>query len=304
MNPPLRNQEIAPLAALLPALLCVIFGANAVAIKISLTGMGKFTVAGMRFAMAAGAIALWAIATGRRLTIARDQIVPLLVISALFTVQLSLFYLGLSLTFASRGALVVNVVPFFVLIFAHLFIANDRMTARKLIGMVLGFSGVALVLTDNNAIQPGLRTGDFIILLAATIWAGNAVYTKTIIHRFRPFQLVLYPMVCAIPVFFLEGWLWDGAMIRYLNGAIIISLVYQSLICAAIGFVIWNTLLQRYGASTLHSFIFIMPISGVIASTWLLNEPLTTHIIVAVVLVAVGIVLVNFRPKPVAPNFP
>ncbi len=301
---PPSNRKISVLACLSAIGLCIIFGANTAAIKISLMGLGKFTTAGLRFGLAAAAIALWARLTGRRFAIPRDNRKPLLLISIIFTVQIALFNLGLSRTYASRGALVVNAVPFLVLIFAHFCIPGDRINVRKLAGMTIGFGGVALVLADSRLVSNHLRSGDLVILGAATIWAVNAVYTKSVIDRFQPFHLVLYPMLFAIPLLFLAGWLWDGKMISLLDASIALAMIFQSLICAAFGFVAWNTLLQRYGASTLHSFIFIMPVAGVTAGAMILGEPLTRHVIAAVILIAAGIALVNFRRKPLTPVLP
>ncbi len=303
MNPP-RNEALTPSTALGLVLLCIIFGANAVAIKISFVGIGTFTAAGMRFALAAMSIALWARIRGRSFRVSKAEMKPLLIICAGFTLQISIFYLGLSQTLASRGSLVVNAVPFLVLIFAHFFLPGDTITVRKFLGMILGFSGVALILADGGALGGGLRTGDLIVLAAATVWAGNAVYIKTVIHRFDPFQLVLYPMLCAAPVYFLEGWFWDDFMIRHINGAVIAAMLYQSLLCAAFGFVAWNTCLQRFGASALHSFIFIVPITGVIAGGLVLAEPITSMLIIAAVLVAAGVGLVNLKVKRAESFFP
>lgn len=303
MAPP-PDEKLSALGAFGAILLCTVFGANAVAIKISLSGIGTFTAAGLRFAIAATAIALWAWFTKRPFYIAKSDRVPLLVLCAMFTVQLSLFYLGLSKTLASRGALVVNVVPFFVLIFAHFFIPGDRITLRKVMGMGLGFGGVAVVLFGGQKMGPGVYTGDWIVLLAAVIWGANAVYTKAMIHRFRPFQLVLYPMICAAPIHLFQGWLWDSTMIHHVNTPIILAMLYQSLITAAIGFVVWSSLMRRYGASTLHSFVFIMPISGVSVSHLILKEPISTSLIAAVALVATGIAMVNIKSRRTPPTFP
>ncbi len=300
----LKNEAISATSAIGPIILCIVFGANAVAIKISQVGIGTFTAAGLRFCLAAIALAIWAHMSGRPFAISKTNIKPLLIISILFTAQLSLFYLGLSKTLASRGALIVNAVPFLVLIFAHFFIANDRISGRKIAGMSLGFCGIALVLANGKSLSTGMLSGDAIVLLAAVIWSANAVYTKTIIHRFRSFQLVLFPMIFATPVLLAEGWLWDDMMIDFIDAPIAAAMVYQSLICAAIGFVAWNHLLQRFGASALHSFIFIMPISGVLAGGLVLKEPLTIYLIVGAVLVAAGIGMVNRNPKRSAPACP
>ncbi len=292
-----KNDAISATSAIGPIVLNIIFGANAVAIKISLTGIGTFTAACLRFCFAAIAIAIWVHLSGRSFRIAKTNIKPLLMISIMFTTQLSLFYFGLSKTLASRGALIVNVVPFLVLIFAHFFIVDDRINSRKMNGMALGFCGIALVLANGKSLSASILSGDAIVLLAAIIWSANAVYTKTVIDRFRSFQLVLFPTVFAAPVLLVEGWLWDSVMIDFIDAPIVAAMVYQSVICAAIGFVAWNHMLRRFGASTLHSFIFIMPISGVMAGGLVLNEPMTINLLAGGVLVAAGISIVNWNPK-------
>ncbi len=293
--PPQHDPHLTPLASVSTVALCMIFGANAVAIKISLGGIGPLTAAGIRFALAAVMIAAWALTTGRRLWVGKGNFKPLVIICGLFIIEQSLFYLGLSRTLASRGALIVNVVPFFVLLFAHLFLPGDCINKRKFWGLVLGFVGVALVLADNGILGHGWRSGDAIVFMAAMCWAANAVYTKTVIHRFTPFQVVLFPMLCAAPLQFFAGWLWDDVAWWHIDTTIVMAVLYQSLICAAFGFVAWYNLLQRYGASRLHSFIFIMPISGVAAAGLILREPITPTIIAAVVLVALGISIVNIQ---------
>jgi drug/metabolite transporter (DMT)-like permease len=293
--PPNHDQSITPASALTVVMVCVIFGGNAVAIKVSLSGIGTFTAAAMRFGLGALTIYAWARLSGRNFRVARADIAPLLVLCGLVTVQLSLFYTGLSKTLASRGALVINAVPFLVLIFAHFFIPGDRMTARKVLGMLLGFAGVSLVLTEGGDLSGGWRSGDGIVLLSALCWAAGAVYTKRIIHRYDPFQMVLYPLLMAVPVQFLEGCLWDSAMVEKMDGRIIAAMLYSSLACTAFGLVVWNTMLSRLGATALHTFVFIIPVVGVLAGGLILDEPITMRIAAATTLVTAGIVLVNLR---------
>jgi drug/metabolite transporter (DMT)-like permease len=93
-------------------------------------------------------------------------------------------------------------------------------------------------------------------------------------------------------------------MLFNLNPTVIGAYAYQSLISAAFGFVAWSTMLQRYGASTLHSFVFIMPIAGVVFSGLVLNEPISANLIVALVFIAAGIVMIHLGPKKPAFSFP
>jgi drug/metabolite transporter (DMT)-like permease len=268
----LQNKELSFLAAMFTAGLCTLFGANAVAIKVSLKGLGVFTTAGLRFTIASATIFLWAWITGRSFSIRKGQIRQLLIITLVFIVQLSLFYLGISKSNASRGTLLLNLQPFFTLFLAHYFIPGDRM-------------------------------GDLMILTGAFLWSCSAVYTKRIIHDFAPFHLVFYPMLFSTPFFFIEGFLWDGSMIAHLDVNIVCALLYQSLITASFAFVAWITMLQKYGAVSLHSFIFIMPVAGVLLGGIVLGEPITPKILIALLLIVSGILVVHFKQEKLVPIF-
>ena len=199
-------------AAVFTALVCVLFGSNPVAIKFSLTGLGPFTTAGLRFGMAAVAVAVWARVTGRDFALKPGQLRQLMVISILFSAQLSMFYLGLNHTTASRGTLIANFQPFLTLLFAHFFLPDERMTLRRVLGMSLGFIGVAVLFLDKQTAGANMRLGDICIFMTVVLWAASAVYTKRIISEFQPFHLVVYPMLMALPVFWLNAWFWDGRM--------------------------------------------------------------------------------------------
>ena len=299
-----QNKDFSFLAASFTMFICVLFGANAVAIKISLEGLGVFTTAGIRFGIASVAIFLWARITGRSFEIKKEQVFQLIVIAIVFTVQLSLFYLGLSKSNASRGTLLVNFQPFFTLFLAHFFIPGDRITKRKIMGILLGFAGVAFVFLEKKGVTTDFNLGDVLILMAAFLWSCNAVYTKRIISAFKPFQIALFPMMYSVPFFFLEGVLWDHHMITFIDSKIIGAMVYQSLVTASFGFVVWNSLLQRYGAVALHSFIFIMPITGVLLGGLVLGEPITINILIAMLLIVAGILVTHIKQKKPIPSLP
>jgi drug/metabolite transporter (DMT)-like permease len=297
------NQDFSFLVGIFTAFLCVIFGSNAVAIKFSFTGIGVFTTAAIRFSIAAIAIYIWARATGQSLRLKKGQFGQLMIFAALFTVQLSMFYFGLSKSNASRGALISNLLPFWVLFLAHFFIPGDRITRRKFFGILLGFSGVAFMFAEKKGITPDFRTGDLVILAATVIWACNVIYLKRIISAFSAFQITIYAMVFSVPVFLLEALLWDAPMVSQLDFKIIGAVLYQSLITATFGFVTWNMLLQKYGAVALHSFIFLMPIAGVALGGLVLEEPITSKLLIALALIVAGILVVHLKPKKEAPVY-
>lgn len=299
---PLSHENLSTSAVLSATALAIFFGANAVAIKMSLSGLGEFTTAGLRFGLAALVIYCWTKMRGGKLIVPRRQLLPLLNLSIIFLIQLSLLYVGLGKTNASRTILIINFTPFITLILAHFFIPGDQLTKRKTIGMVLGFSGLVILFLKADELTSSLRTGDLMILTAAIIWAGNTVYTKHVLEGIDPVPVTLYPMIFSSPFFLIGGYLWDEKMIGQLSPEIIGAFLYQAFVTASFGFVIWNAMIKRYGATAIHSFIFIMPITGVLLGVLLLGEPMNFNMLIALILVSAGILIIHYKPKKPVPT--
>jgi drug/metabolite transporter (DMT)-like permease len=293
-TPKVENRPLTPLAMLATLGLNVAFGANPVAIKLALPGFGPFAMAAIRFSAGAAVIGVVGLATGHRLALTRRQARQLLILSVVFTAQIGLFYLGMTKAAASRTTLLASLQPFLVLGLAHFFLPGDRITPRKLVGIALGFTGVAIVLLDGASASADVRLGDLILLGAIALWSGGTVYTKRIIAGFDSFAFAMYPAAFAAPLFAAAAWLWDGPTAggdaRIVAGA----LLYQILVTASLGFVAWNVLFKRHGAVALQSFLFLQPLAGVLLGGLVLGEKVATgHFAIALPLVAAGIAIVN-----------
>ena len=293
IHPQVTSHGLPLGASFFTAFLCILFGANAVAVKISLTGLGVFTTAGLRFGTAAVVLCLYAVCTGKPLAIRRGLFGHVFVLAAIFFTQLSLFYFGQAKTTASHGTLISNILPFMVMLLAHVFIPGETIRRQRILGLVVGFAGVAVLFLDNLAMTGDALHGDLLILLAVMIWSGHVIYIKKIIGNFHPLQITLYPMAVATPIFLISGYFFDDTMIGTINSPVVQAMLYQIFVTASFGFVAWNTMISRFGATALHTFVFIMPISGVLLGIVLLDEPLTVNLIGAIVLVVTGLILVN-----------
>jgi drug/metabolite transporter (DMT)-like permease len=294
------SGELPPGAALFTVFLCMLFGANVVAIKISFLGVGVFTTAFLRFFIASVAIFFWARWRGVNLRIAsRQQLHSLMLVGMIFFLQMSGMYLGQNLTTASHGALLANLLPFIVMILAHFFLEDDRIQPRKVIGLLFGFGGVVLLFFDARKAASGSLLGDLIILGAVVLWSCNVVMIKRIIANLHPLQVTIYPMLFSVPLLLLCAFVFDDRLIWELTPPIVIGILYQSLVTATFGFIMWNTMIKKYGATALHSFVFIVPIAGVTCGVLMLGDPLTPKLIGSICCVASGLVVVNYRRRKV-----
>lgn len=292
---PLPSGPKLPLvSSVLAAFLCVLWGANTVAIKYSLSGLGPLTAAAVRFGISTLILWGWARIAGHPLRPAAGHLRPLVVNSLMFTLQLALVYVGFTMTHASRGALLTNLQPFFLLFLAHFFLTGDRITPLKLIGLVLGFSGAACVFLDSPGLHGNFMAGDLLLLVSTLIWACSAAYTKHLLQSISSIQIVFYQLLFAVPLFAVGAPVWDAPMVSGFSYGIAAAILFQGVLTTAFAFVAWTRLMHAYGAVALHSFVFVIPVSGVLLAGALLDEPISAMILLALLLITGGIVTVQF----------
>lgn len=213
----------------------------------------------------------------------------------LFGVEFLCLYIGLEYTTVARNTLLVNTMPFWVLIGGH-FLLGERINARKLGGLVLAFCGLAAVFADGIAAgSDATLTGDLLSLGSGILWAATSIVIKrSKLVETRAEKLLLYQLAGAAIV----GALvmpFAGPPIRAVAALPTLALLFQSFYIVAFTYVLWFWLLTRYPAASLSSFAFLSPVFGVLCGALLLGEPPTVRIIVALGLIAAGLIIVN-RP--------
>ena len=106
---------------------------------------------------------------------------------------------------------------------------------------------------------------------------------------------MLYQLVVSAPIMTAAALAAIGERITAMPSALAFgSMAYQTVWVVSVTFVVWFALIARYSASRLSAFTFLTPLFGVAAGHLVLGEPLTAAFAAAVVLVAGGLVLVNW----------
>lgn len=271
------------------------WGLNQVAVKISNVGYNPVFSVLVRSAIACVLVWLWC--RYRRLPLfERDGTLwPGILAGALFGAEFALIFIGLDYTSAARSALMLNTMPFWVLIGGH-FLLGERITLRKFWGLALAFCGVVLVFSDKLSVPgPDALRGDLMCLAGGVLWAATTLVIKgtklsaasaekTLLYQLLVSAIVLLPFV---PL--------AGPILRDVTPLATGSLLFQAIYIVAFTYVLWFWLMRRYPASGLSSFAFLTPAFGVLCAGLVLNEPLSMRIFVALLLIAIGLLFVN-RP--------
>src|SRR3972149_4008387 len=133
--------------AALALLISCLWGGNPVAIKLGLLDTPPLRLAAYRFVLGGVAIALWAWATGRTggLGLARRELRPLGGLGLLFVLQVVTLNVGTHLTSAAHSAILLNLYGVHTVVLAHFLIPGDRLSARKLAGVLIAYGGIVLL---------------------------------------------------------------------------------------------------------------------------------------------------------------
>lgn len=298
-----RRDAVDTAAALIMVGLTFSWGLNYVAAKLSYIGFDPVFISIARSAIGGSLVFLWCLWRGIPLFRRDGTLVAGMVVGVLFGLEFLLLYIGLERTTVVRNTLLVNAMPFWMLLGAH-FLLGEHFTLRKLTGLLLAFAGLVVVFSDKLSSGGGEATllGDVLSLGAGVLWALSNLVIKrsTSLARTSAEKLLLYQLAGAAVVGILVM-PFSGPPIRDVAAVPVLALLFQGTYIVTFTYVVWFWLLGRYPASGLASFAFLSPAFGVLCGALFLGEPLTPRLFLALALIAAGLIVVNRPPRRTVP---
>ena len=254
----------------------------------------KIVFAGYRFFISSIMIFVFSLVTGRTIKIKKEDISKVGFLGLLQTsIQYVFFYIGLSNTSGTKGSILAATTTFFSVILAHFFYEEDRLNAKRIMGVLLGFAGVVIVNLKGGAFQGGFRfTGEGFIIISSLVGALAGIYTKKIAKNISPFAVSGYQLFLGSLLLILAGFLVGvrGLVLTSNNWMLLLYLGFIS----ACAFTLWTILLRYNGVGKVSIYKFSVPLFGVFLSYIFLGERLLGfNVIISVILVSAGIILIN-----------
>ena len=277
--------------------LCISWGFNNVAIKVAIHDIPPLIQSSTRSLLAAILVGAWC--RFRRIALfERDgTLVAGIFAGVLFAFEFLLIYRGLVWTTVIRGTLFLYLAPFFVVVGSRWLIPGDRFHLWQWIGLLLSFGGIVIAFGIPGPISdPHQMLGDLMLVGAALAWAATTLLVKaSALARVSPEKNLLYQLVVSAPLLGFGALLFGEHMDAMPSALALAAFTYGTVWVVSVTFVAWFALIVRYSAARLSVFTFLAPLCGVTAGHFVLNEPLTAPFVLAAILVAAGLVLVN-RP--------
>ena len=292
-----RNEEPSGKILIFVVLIVSLIGGGPLAVKIGLQGFPPLKMALFRCILGVIAVGGIGLYYGMSMRMRFEELRRLLLIAALYTLHTITLNVGTELTTASRATIFFTLYPIFTVIFGHFWLPDDRLSVKKILGVLAAFGGVFVALAPNLQGNGAIEyfIGDLIVILAACFLALRITLTKVFVQEIYPHRLLVWLLGLNIPCFWVLSYLFErGKPIEWTltSGA---GLLYQGWVVTGFCFLGLTSVLRTYRASKLVVFSFLMPVSGVLFSYLFLGDELTLSVLAGTVLVAVGIYLVNIR---------
>lgn len=196
---------------------------------------------------------------------------------------------------ASLSVIMNSSSPLFGALFAALWL-GDSLTPQKIMGLLLGISGVTLVAIKEAIVMGNLGILATLACLGAAMCYGLAgVYIKKFTPFLKPLAiagasqlaagLVLVPFLVIAPV--------RGTI----DTPIVINMLGLSLLCSALAYVLFYKLVADVGPAKALTVTFLMPVFGLIWGVLFLQEKITLQMIFGCAFIITGTTLVLFKRK-------
>ena len=270
---------------------------NQVVIRVVNDGLQPVFFAGVRSAGAVLCLWLWFVLRKRPLGLFRKDLFYGCLMGFFFALEFVLLFIALDLTTVSRASILFYTMPLWLALMAHFLIPGEGITPLKAAGQVLAFAGVVLAIVWRSEGGEASLLGDLLAVLAAIGWAVLALIARTGLKDVAPDRQLFWQVLVSAPIL-LGAAFFFGPFIRDLQPIHLWGLAFQIVIMVSAGFSFWLWLLTIYPAASVAAFSFLAPVFGVFLGWWLLDEPLGLPILAALVLVALGLILIN-RPAQV-----
>jgi drug/metabolite transporter (DMT)-like permease len=297
-----RSSGLPLPAAALPAhkswltdfvLLAAIWGSSFLFTRIGTLAFGPLPTAAVRVAIAAAFLLPLVLLRGLGPTLVKNWRRVFLV--GLFNSGIPFACFAFALLSISTGlsAILNATVPMFGAVVAWLWL-KDRPNPSRVLGLVVGFAGVAWLAWDKTSFKPdasGVAPGWAVLacLLACVCYALSASYTRRYLTGLPPLVTAAGSQIGATLGLALPAlWLWPA---RMPGGGAWLALLALGVLCTGIAYVLYFRLIESAGPARALAVTFVVPVFAVLYGVVLLGEAVALRMLLCAAVIVCGTAL-------------
>lgn len=233
-------------------------------------------------------------------------------LSALFFIVGGQGILALGAQYLSSGAaaLINSTIPIWVAIFMLLFLGK-KPTRLSIAGITAGFIGLIILVLPTLEAEESSWIGVVLLIISSISWAMGSLFSSPV-RAVSAERTILLPtgMFMALGgLILLSLWVVTGTgQISTLNtlfspaNNILVSFLFLTLVCTAVGYAIFYWLLGSTTPSLANTFAYIVPVIAVFLGWVILGESINSQTIIATVVISTGVAMMIISPAPKKTN--
>ena len=199
---------------------------------------------------------------------------------------------GIKSVQSNLAAILMSTTPLSSTVLGHFYTKNERFNLIKTIGILIGFSGIVFLFSDNLLIDSKNFSSALIILLGSTCYVIGGVLTLKISKKKNEnvtgsiliwATIILIPIVCFVD----KPWNLEPRLDST------ISVIYLGLVSTGLAWLLRFKILVKNGLIFQSQVSYLIPIFGTILSYIFLKELITFKVLISLIAVVVGIYIVQ-----------
>lgn len=285
--------------------MCLVWGMNWVAIKVTLEGIPPLTSAAVRFVLGTAAMLIYVL--WKRVPIklnAREFRLMLVTAFLIYALDYGLIFWGEQYLSAGVTSIFFSTFVLFTALFSNFVFKNEAFSWNKFLGLAVGLGGTFIVFYDQLILtQFNLLVilASVAIVLAAVCAAAATVIVKKFLPDMNPVKLTFHQLWMGTVFLVLIALLAEDPSQIQLNVRVSVAMFYMGVMASAVAFVVFYRVLKEMSAVTLSFIIYIIPLVALLGDYLLYGQVLPLRSFAGMVIIFSGIWLSREgKPKPAA----
>jgi drug/metabolite transporter (DMT)-like permease len=289
------KSPVTPVDWLLLALLVIAWGTSFAMTKLAVGSLDPNWIMALRICVAAIVLIPFALLTGHSLAqpVAAWIKFAWLGLSG-YVAPFFLITWGMQFVSSGIAGLLMGSIPLMMVVAAHVFLPNEKLTTPKAIGFILGFLGILVLMLPKASFGEFLRSdaliGELVILLGCLCYVAHSIMAKRMGFHDPVLQTAA---VCLLGALL-------GLAIAFVSAPIEVSAIPSTALWAVIGLgllptafasVVMYKLMERTGPSFVSMSNYLVPVYAVLFGAIILREQLGWNVLAALALVLAGIAI-------------
>ena len=197
---------------------------------------------------------------------------------------------------SNLAAILMASTPLSATLLAHFFAKNEKISLIKSFGVLVGFSGIVFLFSDNILIDNNNFLSAILILLGSTFYVIGGLLTLKISNKKNEnvtASILIWGTIILMPISFIIEQPWN--LSPRLDSTL--SLIYLGVFSTGIAWLLRFYILKHNGLVFQSQVAYLIPIFGVILGFLILKEAITPKIIISLICVIIGIYIVKKGSK-------